>query len=131
MASIGDVCRSGTDLHKHLNSEFQEQLEKSIIQLQSRSEWLLELQNEVGYDFESSSEALAKQAMMIQRSVGTQSHRFIEQEAKVGSEVTLDFESRIILLVKQVSEDSIVMATKHTDEEGKFSVYMYKLNADA
>ena len=35
------------------------------------------------------------------------------------------------MLVKQVSDDSIVLATKHTDEEGKYSVYMYKLDAEA
>ena len=131
MASIGDVGSAGTDLHKHLNIKFQEQLEKLIILLKSRAERMLELQKELGSG-QKSSETRVKEAMEIQRNVGTQSHHFIEEEAKVSSEVALaGFENKKILFVKQVSADSIVLATKHTDEESKYSVHMYKLDPDA
>lgn len=70
--------------------------------------------------------------MELQKSVGTQSHHFIEEEAKVSSEVALaGFENKKILLVKQISADSIVLATKHTEEESKYSVHMYKLDPAA
>ena len=82
-----------------------------IILLKGRAERMLELQKELGSG-QKSSETRVKEAMEIQRNVGTQSHHFIEEEAKVGSEVALaGFENKKILLVKQVSADSIALAT--------------------